>query len=289
MVRRSANKRVTIVTVTFNSEDVVEDMLASVPDGVSVVIVDNASRDSDSLKEIAARHNAKLVLNATNEGFGRACNEGARLAQTEFVFFLNPDAILHPDTIEALVTAMDRYPDAICLNPKISRKNGKPFFKRKSYLLARYEWMDRTWPRADRDVSTLSGAAMFMRKTDFDMVGGFDEKIFLYFEDDDLAFRLRKCGRLMFAHEARMVHAGGASSGSSPEVEALKAWHMAFSRVYTTHKHAVFLGRSRAFLAIIRGFLRPRVLLSPSKRAAQFAALAGARAALRGYESERRL
>lgn len=288
MVRQFASKRVTLVTVTFNSEDVVGDMLASIPEGVSVIVVDNASRDLAALRRVV-RTRARIIENASNLGFGRACNIGAAAVETEFVFFLNPDSRLKEGCIDQLVVAMERYPSAICLNPKIARENGKPFFKRKSYLLSRYEWMDRVWPRADREVPTLTGAAMFMRLSDFQRVGGFDENIFLFFEDDDLSFRLRRIGDLMFIKDAEMIHSGGVSSGSNKEVETLKAWHMAFSRIYTAQKHRIFLGRIRGFLAPLRGFLRPRVLFSSSKRAAQFAALKGAKAALAGRNIGRRL
>ena len=69
----------TVVTVAHNSASVLPAMLASVPAGVPVIVVDNGSRDSAEIAEVTERHGAKLIRNGENAGFGRACNQGAAL------------------------------------------------------------------------------------------------------------------------------------------------------------------------------------------------------------------
>lgn len=266
----------TVVTVAYNSMAVLPSMLASLPDKTPVVIVDNASQDIEELKDLSDRYGAALVRNERNKGFGVACNQGAALAETEFLLFLNPDAELQPGAIEALVNAAERYPEASAFNPKISDEKGKPAFKRHSHLMPRSEKMARGWPEETSEVSVLSGAAIFVRKKLFDAVGGFDEKIFLYHEDDDLARRLKRDhGPLMFIREANMIHLGGRSSERTPSNAALKAWHMGRSRVYAARKHGVSAPFIRALHSALRQLISVVVLTSPRKRAKQTAYLKG--------------
>ena len=153
--------RTTIVTVAYNSTEVLPAMLASVPAGVPVVLVDNGSADLAELRALAVRTGARLVENGRNLGFGPACNVGAALADTEFILFLNPDTILTPEAIARLEAAMDRHPAASAANPRLTDGAGRPYFKRRSVLLPRSEWLARGWPDADRQVPVLSGAALF--------------------------------------------------------------------------------------------------------------------------------
>lgn len=277
----SAAQRVTIVTVCYNSSAIVAGMLASLPEGANIILVDNGSADINALTKLAEAHGARLILNPDNHGFGRACNLGAAQAETEFLLFLNPDAELGDDTLNALVSAADTYPDAVAMNPRIANGDGSAYFKRRSALLPRDARMPRGWPAEDRDVPVLSGSAFFVRRADFEAVGGFDPAIFLYHEDDDLALRLSARGKLMFIRDGLVTHRQGNATTRSPKVAALKAYHMGRSRVYALRKH----GRPMAFLSSLwlagRQVLSPLVLLSGRKRAKQVALLKGVLSSLR--------
>ncbi|MDE3029193.1 MAG: glycosyltransferase family 2 protein, partial [Paracoccaceae bacterium] len=227
-----------MVSVCFNSLAVLPSMLASCGDA-AVVLVDNASTDAAALADLARKHGAQLIRNNSNLGFGTACNQGAAVATTDFILFLNPDATLAPDALNELVAAADRYPTASAMNPRIAEADGTANFKRRSHLMPKSETLPRGWPSEDREVFVLHGAALFVRRPDFEAVGGFDPAIFLYHEDDDLSRRLRaERGPIMFIRGALVQHLAGRSSVRSPEVAALKAWHMGRSRVYTMRKHA---------------------------------------------------
>lgn len=269
--------RIGIVTVCYNSMAVLPDMLTSVPDGVSVVLVSNAGEDADSpLAELSREHGAKLIVNARNTGFGVACNQGASEQDTEFLLFLNPDASLAPDALDELLKAADRYHDAVAFNPRIASPSSAPLFKRNSHLFPRSHKMPRGWPETDTEVTVLSGAALFVRRDAFERVGGFDPAIFLYHEDDDLALRLRKDeGKLMFIRDALVTHLEGRSSVRSPEIAALKAWHMGRSRVYATRKHDRPVPFLRALHSAVRQLVSVQVLFSKRKRAKQVAYLRG--------------
>lgn len=274
--------RVTIVTVAYNSLAVLPGMLASVPDEVACIIVDNASDDHIALAELAAAHGAHLIRNDDNRGFGTACNIGAAQAQTEFLLFLNPDARLQDGAIGALVACADANPAAVAFNPAISEANGKPYFKRGSVLLPKAQKLPPGWPERDREVPVLTGAAFFVRRTAFEATGGFDPEIFLYHEDDDLALRLRAdSGPLMFVRGARVIHDAGNSTVRSPKSAAFKAFHMGRSRVYATRKHHLPGAGRKALLAALLQLASPLTLLSKRKRAKHMAFLRGVLTTLR--------
>lgn len=273
--------RVTIVTVSYNSLAVLPAMLASVPQGAAVVVVDNASTDQAELRALCDRHGARLVCNPRNLGFGYACNLGAAGAKTEFLLFLNPDATLMPDTLDQLVSAAARHPHASALNPRIAEPDGSPAFHRSTPLLPRGQWMARGWPAADTEVAVLTGAAMFVRRAAFEAVDGFDPNIFLYHEDDDLSLRLRaSAGPLVFVRDAMVRHAGGGSSPRSPASAAFKAWHNARSRVYACRKHGRPLPFATTLLRAIAGLLAPDMIFSARRRAKNWAYLKGTLSAI---------
>lgn len=268
--------RTTVISVCFESGAVLPQMLASIPEGVAIVLIDNGSTDVASVAAAADRAGARLVRNPANRGFGTACNQGAALAGTEFLLFLNPDARLCPGSIGALEAAADAAGSAVAFNPAISAPGGKPWFKHRSVLLPRAAWLKRGQPDGDREVPVLSGAALFVRRHAFAATGGFDENIFLYHEDDDLSLRLAAGqGALRFVGAARVVHAGGRSSARSPEVAALKGWHMGRSRVYATRKHQRPYPFALAMLTALAQLASPVALLSPRKRAKQAGFLRG--------------
>lgn len=263
---------------------VLPDMLASLPDGVPVVLVDNTGSDAEDggLSKLAAEQGVTLISNSENKGFGAACNQGAAALDTEFLLFLNPDATLAEGALDALISAATRHPKASAFNPRIASPTGTPLFKRHTHLLPKSQRMPRGWPEEDKEINVLSGAAFFVRRTAFEAVGGFDEKIFLYHEDDDLALRLRQaCGPLMFVRSALVMHLGGRSTARSRKTAALKAWHMGRSRVYATRKHGRPLAFARALLSACRQLLSVSVLLSKRKRAKQAAYLKGVWSALK--------
>jgi N-acetylglucosaminyl-diphospho-decaprenol L-rhamnosyltransferase len=275
MPKNPAHPRITVVTVCYNSMAVLPAMLASVPAGTPVVLVDNSPNADPELPDLAATRGATLIRNDRNLGFGTACNIGAARAATEFLLFLNPDVTLSGSTLEHLTQALDRFPAASAANPRIAHADGSPFFRRRSLLIPRSEWLPRGWPPETREVPTLSGAALIVRKSAFDAVGGFDPDIFLYHEDDDLSVRLRATGLLLFVREALVTHLGGSSTTRSAETAAFKAFHMGQSRVHVARKHGIALARSRAVASALLQLAVPTAWVSRRRRAKQWALLRG--------------
>ena len=267
---------ITVVSVTYNSSAVLPAMLDSIPAGVPTIVVDNGSKDASRTAEISGVHGAHFIQNQENLGFGRACNQGAALVDTELVFFLNPDAVIVNGALDRLVRASHQFPQASAFNPEIQKANGKQLFRRSSTIDPKGWRLPKGWPEHDQEVPVLSGAAMLVRKCHFEAVAGFDPEIFLYHEDDDLSLRLRdQCGPLMFVRGARAIHQAGRSSGLDPATSYLKGLHMGRSRVYAALKHGRTAAFERALLSAAGEIcLIPR-LLSNRRRAKSIGYLTG--------------
>jgi GT2 family glycosyltransferase len=262
-----AGRRVCVVTVSFHSEEVLKQMLASLPSGTEKVIVDNASEVSSQMQNLQKQHVFTYLPMTSNRGFGTACNEGARQSSREFLFFLNPDASLTEGCLDALLEAMDAHPQASAANPRIQSSRGRIEFKYRSVLLPRTEWRDRRPPNTVCEMPALTGGAMLVRREAFEKVGGFDEAIFLYHEDDDLSIRLRQhAGPLLYVPDALVNHQAGHSSGRSAKVAFHKAYHKGQSRVYAMKKHGVPAAKLRCLISAIQELLNPLNLLSRRKR-----------------------
>lgn len=228
----------TVVLVAYNSAAVLGGAITSVPDDVRVIVVDNASADNSA--RVARDHGAEVIDAGENLGFGTACNLGAKAAKTEFVLFLNPDARLLPNALDTLLAKADHTPKTVALGPLILDAQNQPETPRAATLLDDVPAMMPTIPTTPSEVGFLSGACLLVRNEAFTAIGGFDEAIFLYLEDDDLCYRLRKAGgTLMLVPEARVTHDQGTSSPPSTASLQLRNHHTMASHVYLAKKHGL--------------------------------------------------
>jgi len=250
-----------VVLVSYNSAHVLGDAIRSVPAGNQVIVADNASKDDSAA--LARSLGAEVIESGQNLGFGTACNRGAAIARHERLLFLNPDAVLAPDALEHLARAFDAYPESVAFNPRVLDPDGSQFFRRRTILLPRPYWFrPKGLPTSDQRIIMASGAALLVRKSEFDKLGGFDENIFLYYEDDDLSARIVKSGRSMhYVHDAVVHHQQAKSSAPTPDLSAFRDYQAMKSRIYASRKHGVRVmrrwriteERTRAFLASLKG------------------------------------
>jgi hypothetical protein len=222
--------RLSVVVVTHNSEHCIQACVAAarrVLGRCELVVVDNLSEDATLERATAIAPDARIVEMGCNAGFGRACNAGARAATCEHVILMNPDVVLgHVDwsLLEDLMSedqfglmapglAFDH--DAGAAQPQV--------FARVSWLseLATMalgpfrprELVRRARLATHRDALWACGALMMVRKTEFLDVGGFDERFFLYYEDQELGARYRRAQLPLRGTDAISgVHAAGTSS-----------------------------------------------------------------------------
>lgn len=232
----------TAIVVAHDSGDALPACLAALSrEGVPAIVVDNASRDNSVA--VAEAAGARVVRNARNEGYGRANNIGVRAAAgAEFVLVINPDVELQSGAIAALLAAARAWPDSGLLAPRIVEADGRYFFQPRS-LLAPYLTNPGgrvDLPEGDACAPFLSGACFLMKRDLFLSLGGFDEAIFLFYEDDDWCRRLADAGRaLIHVFGAVALHGRGRSSAPAPGRVFRSRWHLAWSRAYVSRKYGL--------------------------------------------------
>jgi GT2 family glycosyltransferase len=219
--------KVAVLIVNWNGGELLTRCLESLllqrrpPD--RVILVDNASSD-DSLKRAAhLLSGVELIQLPSNVGFARGNNIAAQAArQCDALALLNPDAVAEPGWLEALVRAAERYPDTASFASQMLLASTPHYLDGAgdSYHVSGRAWRNghrvlaTTWPAENVDVFGPCAAAALYRREAFDEAGGFDEHYFCYFEDVDLAFRLRLRGyRSIYVHSAVVRHVGSALSG----------------------------------------------------------------------------
>ena len=252
-----SNVRVTIVIVTYRSEDTILTALDAAKRCydkrmVECVVVDNKS--PDSTVELIRQHHpwVTLIESSTNLGFGRGCNLGFKYVQTPYVLFLNPDAVIEPESLERLLVFMDERPAAGIVAPAIRDDQGRlqqagglptPVGILKGALRAGQPAGRRPIYPGDEAFQTdwLCGAIILVRCELFQRLNGFDPRFFLYFEETDLCLRTRQAGEELWAvGKAVTYHKCGASVSketSSPKISGDLAAHFYRSRFYFLSKH----------------------------------------------------
>jgi GT2 family glycosyltransferase len=219
--------RVAVLVVNWNAGDLLTRCLESVaqqrrrPD--HIIVVDNGSSDDSLARAEPWLRDVELIRLSSNVGFARANNIAAEAARGfDAIALLNPDAVAEPDWLEALVSAMEREPDAAGFASQMLLASTPQYLDGAgdSYHVSGRAWRNghrlpsRDWPAKDVEVFAPCAAAALYRREAFDEVGGFDEQYFCYFEDVDLGFRLRLRGyRFLYVHAAVVRHVGSALSG----------------------------------------------------------------------------
>jgi GT2 family glycosyltransferase len=260
---------VAVIVVNFNStalarralESVAADLARGAPDGSPIdwmaLVVDNASLDRGAA--LAALPRTTVIVNARNLGFGAAVNQAARATSARLLWLLNPDCEVVPGAFGALLATLDRHADCAIAAPRLlnpdgtvqASARGEPgaltgLFGRQTLLTRLFpssRIARRNLPAADlvasgvesAPVDWVMGAAMLVRRDAFDLVGGFDERYFLYWEDADLCRRLRARGlATRYVPGARIRHEGGASARTDSRESTLAFHHSAYL-YYSTH------------------------------------------------------
>lgn len=235
-----------IVIVSYNVRAELDACLASVvghtaPYDTTVVVVDNGSSDGTPAMVTARWPEVRLISPGENLGFARANNVGIRATSSDFVLLLNPDTLVPPGAVAALVRGLAVHPDAAAAGPRLVDAERFPelsfgwtisplgelrqkvvgaLHRRRVRPIVRL--VDR-WTREPGAREWVSGACLLVRRADLDAVGLLDERYFMYTEDVDLCVAFRRRGRrVLFVPSAEVVHLRGRSAGRNPVTERLR-------------------------------------------------------------------
>ena len=229
---------VAVIIVNYNVRDLLDRALRSLHETAEALIheiwvIDNAS--TDDTVEYLKQHWPKvnLIVNEENRGYGQANNQGITKTQSDYILVLNPDTEVQRGALQELVEFMDSRPQAGVCGPKIISPQGffRPECRRgfptplaafsrlfglsslfpRSRVLGKYH-LTYLEPDYEAQVDALSGACMMVRREAAEKVGYFDEDYFLYGEDIDWCWRMKKAGwEVWYIPRASIIHIKGAS------------------------------------------------------------------------------
>jgi GT2 family glycosyltransferase len=232
--------RSSVIVVTYNHrwhiEQCLRALLPTLGPEDQVTVVDNASSDGTAAYVARTFPTVELVANTDNRGFGAACNQAAQRAEGEYLAFLNPDAEPLAGWLDTLLGALESAPGAGLATPKLllRRRPGViDTFGHDVHISGIATCRGWGEPAAAHpsveQVAAVSGACFVIRRDLFAQLGGFDERLFLYYEDDDLSLRARFAGYTCVAvPTAHVLH--DHRPGFAPE----KLRYLERNRLWTT-------------------------------------------------------
>lgn len=220
-----------VILVNYNFGDILIDCLKSLKStknqiNLDIWVVDNASSDGSFDKAQKLFPSLHYIGNKENLGFGAANNQALRQIKSEFILILNPDTKVPRETLAFMVNFMKNHPEvgaATCKAVKSDDTLDWAYhrgFPTPWASLLYFLGNDRFYHLTDRDmkiaheVDAISGSFFFTRKSVLDKIGLFDEVYWMYAEDLDLCYRLKKASyKIMYVPDVQVVHLKGVSSG----------------------------------------------------------------------------
>lgn len=225
---------ISIIIVNYNTLELTKNTIQSILDktkeiNYEIILIDNDSNDGS--KEFFSTSNYKKVIkfikSNQNLGFGKANNLGINIAKGKYIFLLNSDTLLINNAIKILHEFMEENLNVGICGANLYDENKLPthsygkiptiFMDINDSIIKIYnkilkKRLDFNYTLKPLEVGYITGADMFIRKSILEKVGSFDPDFFMYFEEAELTFRIKKQGYKVFAvPEAKIIHLEGKS------------------------------------------------------------------------------
>ncbi len=231
----------TIIILTYNSSHILKRCLGNL-DFIKhrIIIVDNASRDN-TVEFVKNNYpQLQLIQIAKNVGYGRGNNVALRQVESEFALVINPDAMISKDSIEKVLEEMKRVEKAAIAGPLILKSDEissaavaeEKLRIENDFATTRDMYCEKIG--SSYDTRFISGACIFLRMSVFRKLGFFDEKIFLFYEDDEICLRSKRNGyKNLTVTQAIVCHVGKSSCKKTWRETYRRNWHLkGWSKLY---------------------------------------------------------
>jgi GT2 family glycosyltransferase/SAM-dependent methyltransferase/glycosyltransferase involved in cell wall biosynthesis len=226
-IPQSDEPSVSVIIPAFNNSLHTFTCLRSIAEVVEpfpfeVIVVDDASSD-DTAAMLAVCEGVRVVRHSTNQGFISSCNDGARVAKGEILFFLNNDTVVLPGWLSSSVGTFQTFAKVGAVGSKLlfpsgvlQEAGGAIWEDGTGWNVGRGDDPDKPEWNYVREVDYCSGASLAVRADVFRHLEGFDSTYApAYYEDTDLAFRIRELGfRVLYQPFSRVIHSEGITSGT---------------------------------------------------------------------------
>ena len=245
-----SRQNLTIIIVSFISDNVIHDCIKSISKDLNIIIVDNSN--NKKFKDIVEKkyENVTCILSSENIGMGAGNNLGIKHLKTDYAFILNPDVTLEIDTIDEIIKGAQKIKSFGILAP-LSNDENYPNYKvniKKNTVANLIEPFR---------VNSVDGFAMVINikklrsLNNFKNHGFFDENFFMYLENDDICKRVIEENENIYVVPKSKINHIGASAVDQKynhQVELSRNWHWIWSKFYYQKKHNNYL------VALINGF-----------------------------------
>ena len=237
-----SRQNLTIVIVTLKSESIIDQCLESIDKNIPIIIVENSNNHKFKNKLESKYQNLKCILANSNLGMGAGNNIGIKEAKTDFILILNPDVVLENNTLDELFLASNKISDFSIIAP-LEKKyiNYGPSNNHNKEFPFQVQWVD--------------GFAMLLNKKKLKEEIFFDEKFFMYLENNDLCKRVTNNGGSIFiVPNAKINHLAAKTVDIrfANEVEFSRNWHWIWSKFYYNKKH---FGNLKAIIVCLPNYL----------------------------------
>jgi len=208
-------KELSVIVVAYNSENLIIDCLDSIfkfndiGDSLEVIVVDNSKNSSNMFSLIKEKYLEKIILisNNQNGGYGQGNNIGIRASQSEYVVLMNPDVRIEFPIFKKLLGYFKSNMEVGMLGVKIFNMNTSFFLRFESFTIFNALMM-KFWNKIsyfNPNKMYLSGCFLMFNKKSFIEAGLFDENMFLYYEEADIANRIKALGKKIVLHKQLKV------------------------------------------------------------------------------------
>lgn len=222
-------------------------------EGIEILVVDNQSGD-ENISPFQAQHPAvRFIENSGNWGFANACNVGATATAADQLLFLNPDTLAYPKDIFNLLEIKKAHQINLltCRQIDATGKNQKAFGNLETFwtsfspirrILQKTNPQLYPSPRVDHKervfCECISGSMVMISREDYDKLGGWDDRFWMYAEDADLCKRALAAGMtIAYEPSVTITHFHGGASRANPETKALTKSEVTISRHVFNDKH----------------------------------------------------
>ena len=242
-------KNLTIIIITYKSDEIIYKFIKQIPKFIKIIIVEN-SKNFLLKKNLEKEHKNVSVYLRKNEGVSGSLNYGVKKTKTKYLLHLSPDLAVNFDDIKIFFEYAKKLNDKFCaLGPRFlnTKKRGHIQIKKNVKF---------------QKIDSIHGSYMFINKNRYNEIGGWDKRIFLYFEETDFCYRAKKNG--LFCYQINSIKTQTIDTTvkiNDPQKKKnwlnLLIWHFIWSKYYfTKKKYGLLISLFIFFPIVIRIFLK---------------------------------
>ena len=251
MNSRTYNDRLTVIIVSFHSDQIIENLINLIEKNTKILVIENSLDKKLKLDLEKKFENVQVIIPKKNLGNGGGINLGFSFVKTEFSLILDPDIVPDKNMINILLE-----------NTKKIKNFSILAAKEQNYNYEENQYIKHDESKSYHRMKCITGCVLLCNMKSLNKTGYFDENIFLYYEEHDLYYRCLNLGlNIYMIDDAKFIHHGASSVNSiyNQQTYLIRNWHYCWSKFYYFKKnYGYFYGIKKTipnFLRALRKYL----------------------------------